>query len=218
MPQNTRSPLPCHLSDTTTIPTASAVQLSPTALAASTTGPSRTPTRPTVSWKHKSASSPGVYRCLKRGVFGPLADGGKIYLDHFGLVTVRGFSTVPAQGGDTKEDKDVAPGNAGGGSNNGGVEAAGDATTPDDDHATGEKKGGDAPAPSVEASSMGADVKQDEADGVQGDDHPLASIPDDDGDPGPPPPLDPSIVTGPSPKVGMVIPETVHISKDERLC
>lgn len=31
---------------------------------------------------------------------------------------------------------------------------------------------------------------------------PLAGMVPDDGDPGPPPPLDPSIVTGPSPKVG----------------
>lgn len=116
------------------------------------------------------------------------AEGGRrgLNIDRHGFGTVRGFSTAPAQGGNAKEDSgDVA-------------DAVGDTVVPSDDQGKGEgEKGSDTPA-SEEAASVneeGADVSNDEY-------NPLENLPDDDGDPGPPPPLDPSIVTEPPPKVG----------------
>lgn len=114
------------------------------------------------------------------------AEGGRrgLNIDRHGFGTVRGFSTAPAEGGNAKEESgDVTDG-------------VGDEVAPSDDQGKGEK-GSDTPA-SEEAASVdeeGADVSKDKY-------NPLENLPDDDGDPGPPPPVDPSIVTEPPPKVG----------------
>lgn len=61
-------------------------------------------------------------------------------------------------------------------------------------------KGGDGGGGGEEGSKEGAG--EGEAAPPQ-EENPLEGVEADDGDPGPPPPLDPSIVTEPSPKVGL---------------